>query len=182
MSVLGSLVRKLFPGRDAPPAEAVIALPEGERVVSWADVRVGGVLLATPAGLWWPEADGPRLIDWYRISKAVWQTPTLTVTEADIVDDLLVVDRAPVAVELSVPRDLPAVVRKRVEGGLVRSELLTIPGGSARFVARRVPGRDGVRWWARLEHGTPDTAEVRSAVQARLARLRVEMDAERADL
>lgn len=173
---------KLFHRRDAPPAEVVAKLPPGERVVSWADVRGGAVVLASPSGLWWPTPDALRLIDWYRISKAVWRDRLLIVTEADIVDDLLLIDRPPVSLELTVPRDLPPVVRKRVEGNVVRSELLAITGGAARFVARRMPGRDGVHWWARLEPGTPDTGAVRSAVNARLALLRAEHDALRNNL
>lgn len=163
---------RLFHRRDAPPAHAVAALPDGERVVSWADLEGGGVLLATPAGLWWPEADGLRLIAWQHITKAIWRDGALTVIEADVADDLLLVDRAPVSVELTVPRDLPPVVRRRIEANVVRSEVHPVDGGAARFVARRIPGRDGVVWWARLEDGTPDLPAVRAAVAARVAQLR----------
>jgi hypothetical protein len=162
---------KLFHRRDAPPADVTAHLPKGERVVSWADVRGGGVVLATPAGLWWPEVDAPRQIGWQHITKATWHDGALQVTEAEVVDDLLLVDRAPVWLALEVPRDLPPVVRKRVEANVVHSEMLPIAGGSARFVARRIPGRDGLQWWARLEDRTPDTAAVRSAVSERLAEL-----------
>jgi hypothetical protein len=163
--------------RETPPAEVVSRLPKDERVVSWGDVGPGGVVLATPRGLWWPGADGPRLIGWQHVNKAVWRDDRLTVIEAEVVDDLLLVDRLPVSVELSTPRDLPATVRKRVEANVVRSELRVVGGGHARFVARRIPGRDGVVWWVRLESGLPDTDEVRSQVGAALAVLR----AERAD-
>ena len=63
-------------------------------------------------------------------------------------------------------------MRKRVEGNIVRSDLAAVAGGAARFVARRVPGHNGVSWWARLEPGTPDTAEVRAAVRSRVELLR----------
>jgi hypothetical protein len=165
---------KLFHRKDAPPAEVVAQLPKDERIVSWADVRGGGVVLASPLGLWWPSADGLRLIGWQYVTKATWQDGVLRVIEADVVDDLLLADRAPVVADLEVPRDLPPVVRKRVEANVVRSELLAIPGGAARFVARRTPGRDGLQWWARLEPGTPDTEPVRAAVSERLAILRAE--------
>jgi hypothetical protein len=169
---------KLFHRRDTPPADVVAQLPSDERVVSWADVADGGALLATPAGLWWPDESPPRLIGWQNVSKAVWRDARLTVTEADVVDDLLIVDRDPVSVEIAVPRDLPPVVRKRVEANVVRSEVHPVPGGAARFVARRIPGQDGVRWWARLEPGTADTPQVRTEVSARLALLRAEHEAE----
>jgi hypothetical protein len=162
----------LFHRRDRPPPEVVAQLPRDERVVSWADLAGGGVLLATPRGLWWPEPDGsPRLIGWQYITKAIWRDNHVIVTEADVVDDFLLVDRPPVAVEIAVPRDLPPAIRKRVEANVVRSEVLQVVGGAARFVARRVPGRDGVTWWARLEGATPDAPEVRESVRARLAAL-----------
>jgi hypothetical protein len=111
---------------------------------------------------------------WQHVDKVVWRDGVLTVTEADVVDDALLVDRAPVSVVLATPRDLPPVVRKRVESNIVKTELLAVGGGAVRFVARRQPGRDGVTWWARIEPGTPDTERLRSAIAARLAILRAD--------
>lgn len=162
----------LFHRRDRPPAEARAGLDAGERVVSWADTAGGTVVVATPLGLWWPFPDGPRRMAWQHIDKVVWQDGVITVTEAEVVDDALLVDRPPVSARLTTPRDLPPTVRKRVEGNIVRRELVTVTGGAVRFVGRRVPGRDGLTWWARLEPGTPDTAPVREAIRARLALLR----------
>jgi hypothetical protein len=156
-----------FRRREAPPEFP--GLDPDERIVSWADTADGDVVAATQLGLWWP---GPRRIAWQHIDKAVWRDGVLTVVEADVVDDMLLVDREPVRVTLAVPRDLPPTVRKRVEANIVHTELLSVPGGAVRFVARRAPGEDGVRWWAHLEMGTPDTPTVRSAVAARLALLR----------
>ena len=165
---------RLFRRRDEPPAEALAQLPREERVVSWADVT-GGVVVASPSGLWWPEAgDRLRLIAWQHITKAIWRDGRLGVIEADVVDDLLLVDLDPVWVEVSVPRDLPPTVRKRVELNVVQSQVHPVLGGSARFVARRIPGRDGLQWWARLENGTPDLPEVRASVADRIAALRIE--------
>lgn len=160
--------------RETPPAEVTARVPKGERVLSWANVASGGAVLATPRGLWWPGPDGPRLIGWQHVDKAVWRDGRLTVIEAEVVDDLLLLDRPPVSAELSTPRDLPATVRKRVEANVVRSELREVGGGQARFVARRIPGRDGVVWWVRLERGMPDTDQVRSELRATLAVLRAE--------
>lgn len=163
---------QLWGRRERPPAELVANLSRDERVLSWGDTADGQVVLATPRGVWWPEPDGPRRILWQHIDKAIWRDGQLSVIEADVVDDLLLVDRPPVTVMLAKPRDLPPTLRKRVEANIVRSELLTIAGGAVRFVARRLPGRDGVMWWARLEPGTPDSEKVRAAVRARLAILR----------
>jgi hypothetical protein len=157
----------LFRRREQPPV--LPGLEKDERVVSWADTADGAVVAATPLGLWWP---GPRRIGWQFVNKAIWRDGQLTVIEADLVDDLLLVDRAPVSVALSVPRDLPPTVRRRVEGNIVKTELLSVPGGAVRFVARRLPGRDAATWWAHLEDGTADTPTVRSAIAARLAILR----------
>lgn len=165
---------RLFTRRETPPDEVVALLPTDDRVVAWADTPDGGVVLATQRGLLWPDGDGPRLIGWQFIDKVVWRDGTLTVTEADLVDDALLVDRTPVQIELSKARDLPHAVRKRVEANVVRSELAAVAGGAARFVARRVPGQDGVVWWARLEPGTADGVDVRAAITARLAILRAE--------
>jgi hypothetical protein len=164
----------LFHRREAPPADVLAALPKGERVLSWAGAESGEVVLATPRGLWWPDADGPRLIGWEHVDKAVWRDGQLTVTQADVVDDVLLVDRAPQTAALSVPRDLPATVRKRVESNVVRSELRSVGGGLARFVARRIPGRDGVVWWVRLEAGLLDSEQVRAQIDAERAALQTQ--------
>lgn len=162
----------LFSRRETPPADVLAQLPKGERVLSWADAAPGGVVLATPAGLWWPDGEGQRLIGWQFVDKAVWRDGVLTVVEAEVSEDLLLLDRPPLALELSRPRDLPPTVRKRVEANVVRSELHPVAGGAARLVARRVPGRDGVVWWARLEGGLGDSPIVRAEVRARLDALR----------
>ncbi|MCW2595688.1 MAG: hypothetical protein JWP39_1576 [Jatrophihabitans sp.] len=166
----------LFTRRERPPAAILAGLDKDERVVSWADTSDDRVVVATSLGVWWPEPTAPRRMPWPHIDKVVWRDGVLTVTEADVVDDTLLVDRPPVSAVLTKPRDLPPMVRKRVEANIVRSELLTVGGGAVRFVARRLPGRDGVAWWARIEPGTPDTEGVRSAITARLAILRSDWD------
>jgi hypothetical protein len=157
--------------RERPPA--LPALGRSERVVSWADAD-DAIVAATSLGLWWPERDGPRRILWQHIDKVIWRDGRLSIIEAEVVDDTLLVDRDPVSLVLTRPRDLPPTIRKRVEANIVRTELLTIAGGAVRFVARRQPGRDGVTWLAHLEPGTPDSETVRSSIRARLAILRAD--------
>ncbi|HZC69930.1 MAG TPA: hypothetical protein VE442_04500 [Jatrophihabitans sp.] len=159
-------------GRERPPEDVVALLHRDERVLSWADTEADEAIVATQRGIWWPEQDGPRRILWEHVDKAVWRDDILTLTEADVEDDLLLVDRPPIAARLVQPRDLPPTVRKRIEANIVRSELVAVSGGTVRFVGRRQPGRDGAVWWARLEPGTPDTEPVRAAVRARIAILR----------
>lgn len=163
---------RLFQRREEPPAELVALLDRGERVVSWADVSGGGVVAATQRGLWWPFTSAARRMPWELIDKVIWRDGVMTVIEADLVDDLLLVDREPVSATLSTVRDLPPTVRKRVEANIVDTQLVTVAGGAVRFVGRRRPGRDGVSWWAHLEPGTPDTEDVREAIRARVGRLR----------
>src|SRR3954451_9902576 len=93
--------------REQPPA--IPGLEPDERIVSWADTVDGDVVAVTPLGLWWP---GGRGIGWQFVNKAVWRGGVLAVIEADVVDDLLLVDRPPVSVALRKPRDLPPTVRK----------------------------------------------------------------------
>jgi hypothetical protein len=163
---------KLFTRRNRPPTDIVTAVGSDDRVLSWADTDSGSVVAASMRGLWWPRRDGPRLIGWQLIDKVTWSSGVLSVIEAEVVEDFLLVDKAAVIARLTVPRDLPPTIRKRVEANIVRSELLTVGGGAVRFVARRQPGENSVTWWARLEGGTPDNDRVRSAVRARLSILR----------
>jgi hypothetical protein len=161
--------------RERPPAALLERLEAHERVLSWADTDGGSddaVVAATPRGLWWPGNDGLRLVFWQHVVKAVWRDGRLAVIEADVVDDELLVDRPAVRAVLTRPRDLPPTVRKRVELNIVDRQLVQFDGVPVRFVARRLPGRDGVQWWAHLEPGARDTAALRSAVRARLAILR----------
>jgi hypothetical protein len=161
----------LLSRRGRPPVEMTQLLDADERMVSFADTADGAVVVATSRGLWWPFPSGPRRIGWHLIDKAVWRDGVLTVTEAEVVNELLLVERDPVSLALEVPRNLPPTVRKRVQNSVMRSELAAVPGGAARFVARRVPGINGISWWARLQADTPDSPVVRAAVSARIAAL-----------
>jgi hypothetical protein len=154
----------MFRRLPGPVASIERRLDRDDRVVSWA-MTGDDVVLASRLGLWWPTAAEHRMISWPLIDKATWDSGRLTVVEAEVVDELFLLDRPPVSVELTEPRDLPPTVRKRVESSVAQSELIALPGGAARFVARRVPGQDGLTWWARLELGTPNGPEVREVVE-----------------
>lgn len=164
------------PKLDPAVAEVVRQADPDDRVVAFATVPGGRHVVASVRGLWWPLAgDSPqamRRIGWELIDKAVWRDGSLVVIEAEVVDDLLLVDRPPAALPLDDPGDVPAQVKRRVEGSVVRSEIVPVTGGQARIVARRVPGRDGLTWLARLEGSTPDNVVVRDQVGVAIARLR----------
>lgn len=169
----------LFHRKDVPPPAAVAMIGRDDRVISWGDTADGSHVLASQRGIWWPEGDGWRLIGWQFVDKAVWREGVLSVIEADVVDETFLMDRAPVHARLAVPRDLPPTIRKRIEANVVRTLLEPVPGGSARYVGRRVPGANGLRWWARLEAGTRSDERVRAIVMDRLLELAAAWEAER---
>jgi hypothetical protein len=157
------------------PAAARRRLDSSEHIVAWARPEAGSVdapLVVTNLGIWWPVGNDARRIGWERVDKAVWSEGTLTVTEADVVDDLLLVERAPVSAQLPSPGSVPTAVRKRVESTVAQRHEAIIDGHVVRIVARRVPGHDGLRWWARLPSELPDTLEVRAYLRAVIGRLR----------
>jgi hypothetical protein len=148
-----------------PPAEFRSLLTGTERVLAQAEGDPA-VVVATNLGLWLP-ADGPagwRRISWHRVVKATWTDGRLEVVEGELDGDGVVLDLAPVSIALSEPRNLPSVVRTRVETSIARSEQVAVPGGSGRVVARREPGVDGVTWTARLDTGTIDTPAARAVL------------------
>ncbi|MGI8880734.1 MAG: hypothetical protein ACR2KJ_09575 [Jatrophihabitans sp.] len=155
-----------------PPAEARKLLDRSEHIVTWADTSGGVPLIVTNLGLWWPEDTGPRRISWALVDKAVWSEDTLTVTEAEVQDDLLLVEQVPKSVTLAQPRTVPPAVRKRVEFTVAQRHEVLVSGRPVRIVARRVPGQDGLKWWARLPDDLPDGPTVRAELAAAIERLR----------
>jgi hypothetical protein len=168
-------------GRSRPPAEVRALLEVDERPLSWATTESGAVVLATNLGLWWPFTE-PRRIPWHLLDLVVWSEAGFAVTEAEVVDDLLLVERPAVRVALAEPRKLPAVVKKRVEANIVRTTEVQLSDGSAWIVGRKVAGQDGLSWWARLRPGTPDSALVRDELLDIIEPLREESTARLAEL
>lgn len=157
-------------GRVRPPVGLRRRLAGGERLLALAD---GGsaALAASQWGLWLPGLDDWRRIGWDDIVKATWSEDGLEVIEGQDIDGI-VSDLPPLRYRLSEPRNLPAVVRQRVEHSIARWEQVRVPGGTARIVARRRPGQDGLRWTARLDAGTPNSPPAREALAGYLARVR----------
>jgi hypothetical protein len=166
-----------------PPAEFRRLLVGADRVLAIADTgRDPGspVVIATQYALWLPLGGGPdsgfqgagwRRVGWNEIVKATWADGVLEVIDGELDPEGLVIDHPPEAVTLVEPRNLPSVVRTRVESSIARSELVNLPGGPARIIARRVPGVDGVTWTARMDSGTLATETDRLALVAYLARV-----------
>ncbi|MGI8665895.1 MAG: hypothetical protein ACR2N4_07685 [Jatrophihabitans sp.] len=164
---------KLFPQRIRPPAQLRKLLGPDER---WLAIADHGLLTvaATQLGLWLP-ADtataGWRRVDWDQVVKASWTESGLELIEAELDERGIVTDRAPTRIRPAEPRNLPVVVRARVERSIGRWEQVHVPGGTGRIVGRRKPGVDGVHWTARLDSGTPDSPEARDVLAGYLARI-----------
>ena len=169
----------LFGKRLRLPAELRALFGEHERILAMAEDGPATVA-ATQFGLWLPtrrDADvegggspGWRRIGWDQVVKATWGEDGLQVTEGVLDDAGVVTDLPPLTVRLAEPRNLPAVVRTRVEASIARWEQVRVPGGTGRVVARRRPGQDGLVWTARLDSGTPDSAPARAALAGYLER------------
>jgi len=153
-----------------PPAALRRQFAAHERSLAVGQTPVS-VAVATNLGLWSPEGQDWRLIGWADIVQANWSADGLDIIEAAIDDDIIT-DRAPVRIVLTEPRNVPAVVRARVENSIARTEQIAVPGGRAKLVARRRPGIDGLEWSGRFTGGTPDTPGAGAAIRAQIDRLR----------
>lgn len=126
--------------RPVPPAVKALALPPGERRVAWALTTAGEPVVATDAALVLPA--GVRL-EWYRVERAGWQRPRLTVLEVAGVEGA----GARHELELSDEGDLPEVVRTRVTASVAWSSHSRLsPRGAVRVVGRRRPGLEVLEW------------------------------------
>lgn len=131
--------------RERPPAEGTEPLDPDERVLAWASAA-GGAVVATPRGLWLPGADR---MPWHLITHVVWSGTTLTATGATEVEPSVLENDPPRSVRLTEPRDLPEVVEKRFYSSRAHTDRHRLStGGGVVIVARRVPGRDGLSWYA----------------------------------
>jgi hypothetical protein len=163
---------KLLPQRGpAVPAPLRKLLEPHERTLAIADAP-DSVLLATQFGLWLPTAtpDDWRRLGWNQVVLATWTDDGLTIIEGEADSDGLITDLPAVRYSLSVPRNLPVVVRKRVEASIARWEQVRVPGGTARLIGRRVAGQDGLTWTARLDGNTPGGEAARAVLVAQLQR------------
>ncbi|MBV9820920.1 MAG: hypothetical protein JO144_01650 [Actinobacteria bacterium] len=177
----------VFGRRVRPPAGLRGLLAPDERVLAVAEDGPAAVA-ATQFGLWLPvdpsdstgvadsigaaggTAAGWRRVGWDRVVKATWSEDGLQVIEGDVDAGGVVTDRPARMLRLAEPRNLPAVVKTRVEASIARWEQVRVPGGTARIVARRRAGMDGLVWTARLDTGTPDSPGARAALAGYLER------------
>jgi hypothetical protein len=139
-------------------------LAETERVIAWAGAAGDGVVVATNLGLWLPIAGGfaPRL-GWDEIHKVTWSGRALQIVPAHEVatrdGHVEMADDDPVSITLLDPDRIPEQVRARVDRSIAYTRHHRLPDGGVRVVARRVPGRDGLRWTVRYDPGTGPAPE-----------------------
>jgi hypothetical protein len=164
-----------------PPGLRGLLAPD-ERLLAMAEDGPATVA-ATQFGLWLPvgpgaavaepvvEPAGPagaapgwRRIGWEHMVKATWDEDGLQVIEGVLDDAGVVTDLPALTLRLAEPRNLPAVVKTRVEASIARWEQVRVPGGTGRVVARRRTGMDGLLWTARLDSGTPNSDAARAAL------------------
>ncbi len=138
------------------PSDLAPTLERDERVITWARAEDGGAVVVTNRGLWLPGVN--VRIGWHEIHKAAWADGTLTVigsTADPRPEYALAVDAPPTSVRLKEPGAVPRRVRERVNNSVAFTSVYPVAGGgSARVVARRVSGQDGLRWSVRLEGGS----------------------------
>ncbi len=161
-------------GRPRLPAALRSAFGKEERLLGLADEGPASVV-ATNLGLWLPAPEqelGWRRLGWHQIVKATWTEAGLEVIEGALDDDGVVTDLPPARYRLEEPRNLPLVVRQRVERSIGRWEQVRVPGGTGRIIGRHEPGVNGISWTARVDSGTPDSSEARSVLVGYLERVR----------
>jgi len=120
-------------------------LGRGERIQAWAETTDGSALAATDAGLFYAQGGEMRLLRWADVETASWREGALTVIEASEVFG----SGRRHAFALCEPRQLPAVVRTRVESSIALSQHHRLPAagrGGVRVVARRRPQSIGLSW------------------------------------
>lgn len=123
-----------------------MGLDPEERVLAWATGADGATVLATPWGLW---LDGASRLPWNLITHVVWSGATLSVTGATEVEPGVLENDLPRSVRLTEPRGLPEVVEKRFYSSRAHTDRHRLrAGGGVLIVARRVPGQDGLSWYA----------------------------------
>jgi hypothetical protein len=165
------------------PAGARPPLADDERIIAWASeaafaapeaAGVGArqaVVVVTNLGLWLPGASGPTRLGWHEIHKATWSGRALRVVPAYEVAAhetyVEMADADPLTATLLDPDKVPEQVRARVGKSVAYTSHHALPGGGVRVVARRVPGRDGLRWTVRYDPGTQPAPDAVAALVAR---------------
>lgn len=154
---------------DETPDGFTGTLADDEHVLAAATAEQGH-LVATRFGLWLPEPDGTRRVDWHLISKATWDNDVLTVIEAEVTSQaggsVVITDLPAKRFTLRRPGKVPTVVRERVTDSIRTRYRKELPGGAAWFVQRRLPGTQAEVLQVRPEPGTDEVVAAEIAREA----------------
>jgi len=166
---------RLGRGPTRPPAVSS-ALDAGERLLSWAEVGVGGHIVVSDRRLLLPGVDGsPGPVDWDRVMWARWNPPALTIAgrAARVIPGGSGRDFE-LRLALDRPGNVPAHVRERIEATIVvQRRVMLADGVGARLVARRQPRGQDVNWFVVFDPGVdPMDPQLRRAADLSLAELR----------
>lgn len=132
--------------RAAVPCAVLDRLDPEERALAWAVTPDGAAVVATPRGLWLP---GEARLPWHLITHVVWSGSRLTVTAAAEVEPSVLENLPPVTVLIPEPATVPQTVQQRFYSSRAHSTRHRLSDGSGVIVvARRVPGQDGLTWYA----------------------------------
>ena len=136
----------------------------GQPVLAWGRDREGRPLVATGAGLW----GYGELLAWEEIDHVRWAEDILLVVAVDG-------DARPVP--LGEPRDLPAVVRAKVEASVLHSRRVgLLPDGRGVTVIARRLADGAIDWRLRFDAGlSPDDPDLRAQADDALERVRAEL-------
>lgn len=176
-------IREFFMGPQLPPGVELPMRPH-ETLVQWATGRDGEIVAVTNLALWLVRDGQPLELGWHTVNKATWQDGVLSVTPGQVAGSVeaagvelpVIVAGRPVVVQLPDARRLPEQVQSRVTRSVALSEYVPVSdGGGVRVVARRIAGRDGLRWFVHPDPGVSMTdPEVLAAVHDLFTQLRQE--------
>lgn len=154
--------------RQRAPA-AVRAAARGERLLAYATVEGGGVVVATLTALHLPEVTGLSRLAWDQVVHASWEHPRLALSVQPVPSG----PAADLQLDLVDAGSLPPVLRERVTASIVAERHVALSGRlGARFLARRTEAGE-VRWSVLFDPGLdPADPQLRATADAVLADLR----------
>ena len=152
----------ILTGREPLPDGFTGTLATGERVLADATGpsrggEPGRIVLCTDRGLWIED----HRIPWHLVVRATWTGGALEVVEADEAEHLdggvvLLTDHPPRRLPLADPGRVPETVHRRVTEAIRTRQHVSIGGGGAWFVQRRVTDAAGSRVTTQV-HPDPGT-------------------------
>jgi hypothetical protein len=145
-------------------------------VLAWLPSGTSAIA-ATEQELVLPEGHEPEAIPWDLVLRVTWAVDSVEVTAQERAGARPVVHRVAVTGAPGEVADLAAAVRERVNASIVVQHHAPLVGDrGARFVARRRPGSDELRWSVVFDAGLdPSDPALRDQADEELAGLRASL-------